>query len=306
MHNELQNNDINLPIAKRKGVQPCTNHPIYNFLSYNGLSPVFRAFSTNLTEIRIPNNIHEALQTPQWKVVVGEEIRAVENNGTWEITDLPIGKKIRLVKRYGYSQCQSNHTMFVKHSLEGKMAIIIVYVDDIILTRDHEKELCKLKNFLAKEFELKDLGNLKYFLGIEIARSKKGIVVSQRKYVLDLLKETGMLGCKPANTPMDQKIKLGREEGSVLTDKGRYQHLVGKLIYLSHTIPDIGFSVSVVNQFMHDPTEEHMEAVYRILRYLKMTPGKGLYFKRTTSREIEIFTDADYAGSVTNRRSTSG
>ena len=85
----------------------------------------------------------------------------------------------KAVKRYGYSQCQSGHTMFVKHSLEGKMATIIVYVDDIILTGDHEEELCKLKNFLAKENELKDLGNLKYFLGIEIARSKKGIVVSQ-------------------------------------------------------------------------------------------------------------------------------
>ncbi|KAL5566604.1 hypothetical protein UlMin_029768 [Ulmus minor] len=74
VHNELQNNNINLPIAKRKGVRPCTNHPIYNFLSYNGLSPVFRAFSTSVTEIRIPNNIREALQTPQWKAAVGEEI----------------------------------------------------------------------------------------------------------------------------------------------------------------------------------------------------------------------------------------
>lgn len=212
----------------------------------------------------------------------------------------------KAVKRNGFSQCQSDHTLFVKHSLEGKVAIIIVYVDDIILTGDHEEELCKLKNFLAKEFELKNLGNLKYFLGMEIARSKKGIAVSQRKYVLDLLKETGMLGCKPAETPMDHTIKLGRKEGSVPVDKGRYQRLVGKLIYLSRTRPDIGFSVSVVSQFMNDPTKEHVDAVYRILRYLKMTPGKGLYFNRTANRDIELYTDADYAGSVTDRRSTSG
>ena len=89
-------------------------------------------------------------------------------------------------------------------------------------------------------------------------------------------------------------------------DKGRYQRLVGKLIYLSHTRPDIGFSVSVVSQFMNRPTEEHMEAVYRILRYLKMTPGKGLYFSKNPNRKIEVFTDADWAGSTVDRRSTTG
>ncbi|CAL5395906.1 unnamed protein product [Camellia sinensis] len=212
----------------------------------------------------------------------------------------------KAVKGYGFVQCQSDHTLFVKHSLGGKLAIIIVYVDDIILTGDHEEEIGLLKKFLTKEFEIKDLGNLKYFLGMEIARSKKGIAVSQRKYVLDLLNETGMLGCKPADTPMDTTIKLEESDGSAPSDKGRYQRLVGKLIYLSHTRPDIGFSVSVVSQFMNNPTEKHMTAVIRILRYLKRTPGKGLFFQRTTNRKIEIFSDADWAGSLTDRRSTSG
>lgn len=82
--------------------------------------------------------------------------------------------------------------------------------------------------------------------------------------------------------------------------------MVGKLIYLSHTRPDISFAVSVASQFMNNPTEDHMEAVYRILRYLKMTLGQGLFFKKTTNREVTIFTDSDWAGSVTDRRSTSG
>jgi hypothetical protein len=101
-------------------------------------------------------------------------------------------------------------------------------------------------------------------------------------------------------------VKLGNFEKGTPVDKGRYQRLVGKLIYLSHTRPDISFAVSTVSQFMNCPTEEHMEALYRILRYLKMTPGQGLFFQKSTSREIEIFTDADWAGSVTDRRSTSG
>lgn len=115
------------------------------------------------------------------------------------------------------------------------MAVLIVYVDDIILTGDHEEELLTLKGLLAKEFEIKELGELRHFLGMEVARSKKGIFVSQRKYVLDLLKETGMLGCKLVDTPMDPTKKLGAEKDSTPVNRGRYQRLVGRLIYLSHT-----------------------------------------------------------------------
>ena len=147
----------------------------------------------------------------------------------------------RAVKQYGYLQCQADHTLFVKHSPRGKITILIVYVDDIILTGDYDEEIQRLKKVLAKEFEIKDLGSLKYFLGMEIARSKQGIVVSQRKYILDLLRETKMLECKPAETPMDYTVKLGMIENGAPVDKGRYQRLVGKLIYLSHTRPNIGF-----------------------------------------------------------------
>jgi hypothetical protein len=129
-------------------------------------------------------------------------------------------------------------------------------------------------------FEIKDLASLKYFLSIEVARSKHGIFISQRKYVLDLLKEIGMLGCKATDNPVEVNVKLGEDSESPLVDKGKYQRLVGQLIYLSHTRPDIAYDVSVVSQFMHSPQEPHMETVYRILRYLKSSPGKGLLFSR--------------------------
>ena len=111
---------------------------------------------------------------------------------------------------------------------------------------------------------------------MEVARSHKGISVSQHEYVLNLLKETRMLGCKPANTPMDLTITLGIKDDSAPVDKGQYQRLVSRLIYLSYIKPDIGFPISMVSQFMNNLTEKHMEAIYRILRYPKMTPGKGL------------------------------
>jgi hypothetical protein len=109
-----------------------------------------------------------------------------------------------------------------------------VYVDDIVITRDDTNEIVNLKKHLAQEFEVKDLGQLKYFLGIEISRGPKGMFLSQRKYVLDLLKETGMLCCRPAATPIEQNHRLSKEGGTPV-DKECYQRLVGRLIYLSHT-----------------------------------------------------------------------
>ena len=192
----------------------------------------------------------------------------------------------------GYHQCQADHTLFVKANSGGKIAILIVYVDDIILTGDDLEEIINLKKMLATEFEIKDLETLRYFLGMEVARSKEGIVISQRKYILDLFSETGLLGCKPADTSIDPNKKSNRSEESSPADKGRYQRLVGRLIYLSHTRTDIAYSVSVVSQHMNNPSEDHLEALNRILRYLKMTPGHGLLFKRSKDWEVEIYTDA--------------
>lgn len=115
-----------------------------------------------------------------------------------------------------------------------------------------------------------------------------------------------MLGCKPADIPMDPNLKLTVRTTEAAVDKGQYHRLVGRLIYLAHTRPDIGFAVSMVSRFMNNPSDLHMEAVMRILRYLKAAPGTGLLFKKNQSREIEVFTDADWAGSIPDRISTSG
>ncbi|KAA0066521.1 Retrovirus-related Pol polyprotein from transposon TNT 1-94 [Cucumis melo var. makuwa] len=179
---------------------------------------------------------------------------------------------LKLNLSQGYSQGHSDHTLFTKASKTGKIVILIVYVDDIVLTEDDQTEISQLKQRMGDEFEIKDLGNLKYFLGMEVARSKEGIPVSQRKYTLDLLTEIGMLGCRPADTSIEFNCKLGNSDDQVPVDKEQYQRLVGKLIYLSHTRPDISFAVSVVSQFMQAPYKKHMEAVNRILRYLKNTP----------------------------------
>lgn len=127
------------------------------------------------------------------------------------------------------------------------------------------------KGILTKEFQIKDLG-LKYFLGMKVARSKQGISVSRMKYKGDLLKGTGILRCEPIETFMKLNYKFKWNKGGTPIDKGKYQRLVGKLINLTHTRPDLAFTISVVSQYMHAPCEEHLEAINRIFRYLKMTP----------------------------------
>ncbi|KAK1678811.1 hypothetical protein QYE76_039659 [Lolium multiflorum] len=201
-------------------------------------------------------------------------------------------------------KCNGDHTVFYRHS-NSKITILAVYVDDIIITGDDEVEISRLKDSLRKEFEVKDLGQLKYFLGIEIARSPKGIVLSQRKYVLDLLSDTCMLGCRVASTPIDQNHKLCAKSGEPV-NKEKYQKLVGRLIYLCHTRPDISYAVSVVSRYMHDPRSGHLDAVNQILRYLKGSPGKGLWFKRNGHLNVDGYFDADWASCLDDRRSTSG
>ena len=180
----------------------------------------------------------------------------------------------RVVVGMGYSQCNGDHTVFYMHR-KAHITILAVYVDDIVITGDDAEEIKYLKERLGKAFEVKDLGPLRYFLGIEIARSSKGIILTQRKYVLDLLNETGMLGCRPVASPIDRNHKISADSGDPV-NKESYQRLVGRLIYLCHTRPDISYAVSVVSQYMHDPRAGHMEAFYRVLRYLKGSPGKGL------------------------------
>ncbi|RVW57872.1 Retrovirus-related Pol polyprotein from transposon RE1 [Vitis vinifera] len=187
------------------------------------------------------------------------------------------GRFTKSMRAFGYRQSNSDHTLFLKKQ-HGKITTLIVYVDDMVVTGNDPEERKALQNYLSREFEMKDLGPLKYFLGIEVSRSSEGIFLSQRKYALDLLQETGMSGCQPVNTPIEEGLKLCVEPNQVSTDKGRYQRLVGRLMYLAHTRPDLAYALSV-----------------------------GILFaKNVDHQSIEVYTDADWAGAVDDRRSTSG
>ena len=130
--------------------------------------------------------------------------------------------------------------------------------------------------------------------------------MSQRKYALDILQDSGLTGARPTQFPMEQNLKLTTTDGELLNDATKYRRLVGRLIYLTVTRPDIVYSVQTLSQFMHEPRKPHWDAALRVLRYIKGTPGQGLLFSSNNSLALKAYCDSDWAGCLTTRRSVTG
>lgn len=184
--------------------------------------------------------------------------------------------------------------------------MILVYVDDLLICGNSMDTISKLKTMLAQNFHMKDLGDLRYFLGIEISRTADGIFLCQKKYTNDIIAEFGMTGKKPLQLPMDINMKLTPAKGDMLTDPTVYQRLLGKLLYLTITRPDITFSVQLLSQYMHQPTTTHLQAAKRLLRYLIGTPSQGILLASSSSAQLTAYCDSDWASCPVTRRSTSG
>ncbi|KAF5468282.1 hypothetical protein F2P56_012446 [Juglans regia] len=206
---------------------------------------------------------------------------------------------------HGFIQSAADHSLFTKVTGSSFIALL-VYVDDILIASNDMNAFQELTLFLNSKFKLKDLGPLKYFLGIEIARSASGIILSQRKYALEILEDSGMLGSKVQNFPIEQNLKLSKLEGNLLDDPTTYRRLIGRLIYLTITRPDISYLVQVLSQFMDKPSHTHLAAANRVLQYIKGTPRQGLFLSSKSKLHLKAFADADWAGCVDTRRSVTG
>ncbi|XP_020576643.1 uncharacterized protein LOC110022169 [Phalaenopsis equestris] len=175
-----------------------------------------------------------------------------------------------------FSKAQLNHTLFFRHSSSGQIVILIVYVDDIILTDSDMSALESPKRILGASFEMKGLGFFLYFLGMEAAGSSRGFCLSRRRYVIDLFIETNPLLCKLVAIPMDLNKKLANISKFVPVNKTHYQRIVGKLIYLTHAHSDICHVVDIISQSIYNPYEHHLKVVHWILHYLQGTLSSGL------------------------------
>lgn len=195
----------------------------------------------------------------------------------------------------GYSLTFADYSLFVKDN-KGKLAIVLVYVDDLVITCDCEEEILQTKENLSIRFQMKELGQLKHFLGLEVDRTQEEIFLHQQKYSKDLLNKFGMLECKPISTPMEPNAKICAHEGRDLEDATMYRQLVGSLIYLTLTRPDISYVVGVMSRYMQNPKKPHLEAIRRILRYVKSTLDNGVLYKKGENCKLVGYCDANFGG----------
>ena len=213
------------------------------------------------------------------------------------------------LKTLGFIQTVSDPCIYFKTSDEDTL-YLGVYVDDIVIAGKGEEQIQQLKDNLAKKFNIKDLGQLKYFLGINVVQNqeKQCVWIGQPTYTENLLQKFGMQDSKPVNTPVESGAKLhSATEEDELVDQVKYQSAIGSLMYLAvSTRPDIAYAVNSLAKFNSKPSEEHWTALKRVFRYLKGTLKCGILYQKDDSETITGYSDADWAGDTTDRKSISG
>ena len=204
----------------------------------------------------------------------------------------------------GFTKSKADSNLYYK-VVDGDQVILLMYVDDLFLTGE-EKLILDSKRKLIVEFEMKDLGMMPYFLGLEVWQKPGEIMLSQGKYVVEILKRFGMMDCKSMTTPMTTNLKLLGDTTSETVDATLYRQMIGSLMYLTNTRPDICFAVNTLSQYMVDPRHVHLIAVKHVLRYLKGTIDYGLRYDANCEFGLVGYTDSNWAGSVIDQKSTSG
>ena len=205
----------------------------------------------------------------------------------------------------GFEMGKVDKTLFIK-TKEKDILLVQIYVDDIIFGSTN-KSLCEdFSKCMHNEFEMSMMGELNYFLGLQIKQSKEGIFLNQSKYIRDLLNRFGMKYSKAASTPMSPTIKLDKDENGKSVDITKYRGMIGALLYLTSSRPDIMFSVCLCARFQSNPKESHLSAVKRIFKYLYGTKDLGLWYPKGAYLELISYSDADFGGCKIDRKSTSG
>ncbi|KAJ0587500.1 putative RNA-directed DNA polymerase [Helianthus annuus] len=397
---------------------------VTNNVSSHALSASSQNFVHNLDILHEPNSYKQAIQFPAWKEAMDKEFTALQNNNTWSVVDLPLGKKpikckwvykikykangsverckARLVvrgdtqkpgidynetfspvikmttirslivlatklkwplyqldvnnaflhgdldeeiymspppgmtlpsnqvlklqkslyglkqasrqwygklstvlKSKGYVRSSNDYSLFTK-SMGTSTVHVAIYVDDILVTGNNHDEISALKDFLHSTFQIKDLGFLNYFLGMEVLHHSDGILMTQRKFATDLLKDFNASELPITHTPLPAHLQLKAKEGDALSDPLQFRQLVGKLNYLTHTRPDLAFAVQFLSQFMQDPRVPHWTAALHTLGYVKGTHSQGLFFNNSPDFELLAYCDSDWASCPNTRRSVSG
>lgn len=205
----------------------------------------------------------------------------------------------------GFKRGRIDRTLFIR-TKNSNFIVVQIYVDDIIFGATNES-LCKeFADLMSKEFQMSMMGELSFFLGLQIQQTEQGIMIHQQKYIKELMKKFGMENAKVNDTPMGTNTRLDEDLKGTPVNQTLYRGMIGSLLYLTASRPDIAFSVGLCARFQANPKESHLSAVKRILRYLKGTDDLCLFYPRSDVFDLKGYTDADFAGDLVNRKSTSG
>jgi len=204
-----------------------------------------------------------------------------------------------------FNRCSSEHTLFTKTS-QGNILIVSLYVDDLLFTGNNKYMCEEFKSSMKMEFDMTDLGKMKYFLGIEVVQSNAGIFICQRRYAREILARFNMTENNSVRNPIVPGTILSRDEEGTPVDAIKFKQVIGSLMYLTVTRPDLMYGVSLISRYMANPKESHWAAAKRILRYLKGTIEYGIFYQQGGKTGLIAYSDSNYAGDLDDRRSTSG
>ncbi|GJT35873.1 putative ribonuclease H-like domain-containing protein [Tanacetum coccineum] len=207
------------------------------------------------------------------------------------------------LEKHGYKRGTIDKTLFIKKDKKDIM-LVQVYVDDIIFGSTRKSWCDEFEALMKGRFQMSSMGELIFFLGLQVKQKTDGIFISQDKYVADMLKKFDLASVKTAITPMETKMALTKDEEADEVDVHLYRSMIGSLMYLTASRPDIMFAVCACSRFQVTPKTSHLNAVKRIFKYLKGKPNLGLWYPRESSFDLEAFSDSDYAGANLDRKST--
>ncbi|WVZ70452.1 hypothetical protein U9M48_019121 [Paspalum notatum var. saurae] len=279
----------------------------------------------------VPRDVSHALSDPNWVNAMHEEFENFERNHVWNLVEpppncRPIDRVYKLRKAlYGlkqaprawYARLKSfllksgfvmgsvDKTLFLL-SRGGDTLIVQIYVDDIIFGGSSHDLVSSFAEQMSRKFEMSLMGELQFFLGLQIKQGPEGTFVHQAKYTRDILKKFEMGDSKPMMTPMSTNTALDADEDGEAVDQKEFRGMIGSLLYLTATKPDIQFAVCLCARYQASPRTSHRQAVKRIFRYLKFAPELGLWYSSGSSLSLRGFSDADHAGCRIDRKSTSG
>nr|GFB46437.1 hypothetical protein [Tanacetum cinerariifolium] len=291
-----------------------------------GAEADYNNLETSITEE--PKRVHQALKDPSWIESMQEELLQFKIQKVWVLVDMPHGKRAistkwvymnkkdksgsrawyeslaNYVLENGFQRGKIDQILFIKKQ-KGDILLVQIYVDDIIFGATNI-DLCKsFKKLMKDKFQMSFMRELTFFLGLQVKQKKDGIFISQDKYVAEILRKFRLTEGKSASTPIDTEKPLLKDPDGEDVDVHIYRSMIGSLMYLTLSRPDIMFAVCACKHFQMTPKSSHLHAVKRIFRYLKGKPHLGLWYLKDSPFDLVTYSDSDYAIASLDKNSTS-